>query len=150
MRAYWIFVICLTVAYIIYYAVNIVRDLYGKKDENKSNEETFEVSTSDEDAEDASISVTESDTGFSIGDESYETTVAADDEDDNQQSEADKKKDADAAFERRKALAESEMEDIRPCLSDEYTQEELRMTLINKGISGNRPALVWKSSIDKL
>lgn len=31
MKAYFIFAIALTVAYIIYYAVMIARDLYGKK-----------------------------------------------------------------------------------------------------------------------
>lgn len=31
MKSYWIFAIILTVAYVIYYAVNIARDLYGKK-----------------------------------------------------------------------------------------------------------------------
>ena len=41
MKAYWIFAISLTVAYIIYYAVNIVRDLYGKKEDNPSDEETL-------------------------------------------------------------------------------------------------------------
>lgn len=40
-----IFAISLTIAYVIYYAVMITRDLYGKKEENKSNEEVFDVSS---------------------------------------------------------------------------------------------------------
>lgn len=31
MKSYWIFATILTVAYVIYYAVNIARDLYRKK-----------------------------------------------------------------------------------------------------------------------
>ncbi len=150
MRAFWIFAICLTVAYIIYYAVTIVRDLYGKPGEKKSDEETFEVASSDDEQEEASVSVAESETGFSIGDESYETSIAPDESADGEESEADKERDADAAFERRKAQAESEMEDTQPCFSDSYDHENLRMALMNKGISGSRPALKWESKIDRL
>ena len=73
MSAYLIFVIILTIAYILYYAVIIVQDLYGKKDEVKSDEEVFDVSSMDE-GED-SVAVSESDTGFSIGDSEYQTNV---------------------------------------------------------------------------
>ena len=49
MKAYFIFAIALTVAYIIYYAVMIARDLYGKNEEKiKSGEEEFDVSDFDE------------------------------------------------------------------------------------------------------
>lgn len=44
MSPFVIFVIVLTVIYIIYYAVMITRDLYGKKEEHKSQEEVFDVS----------------------------------------------------------------------------------------------------------
>ena len=43
MSSYFTFAITLTVAYIIYYAVNIVRDLYGKKGDGKTEEETFDL-----------------------------------------------------------------------------------------------------------
>ena len=43
MSPFVIFVIVLTVIYIIYYAVMITRDLYGKKEEHKSQEEVFDV-----------------------------------------------------------------------------------------------------------
>ena len=39
MSPFLIFAISLTIAYAIYYAVMITRDLYGKKEEAKSNEE---------------------------------------------------------------------------------------------------------------
>lgn len=38
MKAYFIFAIALTVAYIIYYAVMIARDLYGKNEEKIKSE----------------------------------------------------------------------------------------------------------------
>ena len=43
MRSYFIFAIVLTVAYLIYYAVIIMQDLYGKRRTSKTEEE---VSTS--------------------------------------------------------------------------------------------------------
>lgn len=92
MRAFWVFAICLTVAYIIYYAVTIVRDLYGKPGEKKSNEETFEVASLDDDPEETGVSVAESETGFSIGDENYETSIAPDESTDDKESEADREK----------------------------------------------------------
>lgn len=150
MRAFWIFAICLTVAYIIYYAVTIVRDLYGKPGEKKSDEETFEVASSDDEQEEASISVAESETGFSIGDETFETSIAPDESADGEESEADREKNSEAAFAKRKAQAESEMEDTQPCFSDSYDHENLRMALMTKGISGSRPALKWESKIDRL
>ena len=61
MKAYFIFAIALTVAYIIYYAVMIARDLYGKNGEKiKSGEEEFDVSDFDEEE---SVSVVENDKG---------------------------------------------------------------------------------------
>ena len=71
MSPFVIFAISLTIAYVIYYAVMITRDLYGKKEENKSNEEVFDVSsiTKEEDA----VAVNESDGGFSIANKQYDT-----------------------------------------------------------------------------
>ena len=97
-----------------------------------------------------SVSVAESDTGFSIGDETFETNIIPEDRGEDKASEADREKQVQAEFERKKAQVESLMEETRPCFSDAYDQENLRMTLINKGISGNRPALKWTSSIDHL
>ena len=43
MNSYFIFAIVLTVAYIIYYAVIIAHDLYGKKGTDKPDEEVFDL-----------------------------------------------------------------------------------------------------------
>ena len=71
MSTFVIFAISLTIAYVIYYAVMITRDLYGKKEENKSNEEVFDVSSITE--EEAAVAVNESDGGFSIANKQYDT-----------------------------------------------------------------------------
>ena len=71
MSQFVIFAISLTIAYVIYYAVMITRDLYGKKEENKSNEEVFDVSNITE--EEAAVAVNESDGGFSIANKQYDT-----------------------------------------------------------------------------
>ena len=71
MSPFVIFAISLTIAYVIYYAVMITRDLYGKKEENKSNEEVFDVSSITE--EEATVAVNESDGGFCIANKQYDT-----------------------------------------------------------------------------
>lgn len=73
MSSYLIFVLVLTAVYIIYYAVIITKDLYGKKEDAKTNEEVFDVSGM-ADAEE-SVAVEENDGGFSIGGNSYDTQV---------------------------------------------------------------------------
>ena len=75
MSSYLIFVLVLTAIYIIYYAVIITKDLYGKKDEAKTNEEVFDVSGMADTEE--SVAVEENDGGFSIGGNSYDTQVDA-------------------------------------------------------------------------
>ena len=61
MKSYFIFTIVLTVAYLVYYAVIIVQDLYGKKGNSKPEEEVFDLGAPEDEQ---SVSVTESDTGF--------------------------------------------------------------------------------------
>ena len=75
MSSYLIFVLVLTAIYIIYYAVIITKDLYGKKDKAKTNEEVFDVSGMADTEE--SVAVEENDGGFSIGENSYDTQVDA-------------------------------------------------------------------------
>lgn len=72
MSPFVIFAISLTIAYVIYYAVMITRDLYGKKEETKSNEEVFDISNMTE--EEAAVAVNESDGGFSVADKQYDTS----------------------------------------------------------------------------
>ena len=74
MNSYSIFAIVLTVAYLIYYAAIVAHDLYGKKKMCKTSEEVFDLG---EPEEEESIAVSDSETGFSIGEEKYETEGTA-------------------------------------------------------------------------
>lgn len=65
MSPFAIFAIVLTIAYIIYYGVNISRDLYGKKGQENETEEIFEVSNMPKVEE--PIPVREDGDGFVIG-----------------------------------------------------------------------------------
>lgn len=68
MKSYFIFAIVLTVAYIVYYAVIIVHDLYGKKGAGKMQEEVFDLGEPDDEE---SVAVTENETGFEVGSNAY-------------------------------------------------------------------------------
>lgn len=65
MSPFAIFAIVLTIAYIIYYGVNISRDLYGKKGQESETEEIFDVGTMSKMEE--PVPVTEDGDGFIIG-----------------------------------------------------------------------------------
>ncbi len=73
MKSFVIFAIVVTIIYVIYYTVIIVQDLYGKPKDEKSQGESFDVS--DMTDEEESIAVSESDGGFSVGDNQYETSL---------------------------------------------------------------------------
>lgn len=121
MNAYFIFAIVLTAAYIIYYAVVIVHDLYGKKTEEKSNVEVFDVPDSTEE-DVGSVAVTENEHGFSVGEENYDTAADA-----LPQSETPDEEQAQAktSFNERVAKVEAELEETDSFLSDPMNEEEL-------------------------
>ena len=64
MSSFGIFTIVLVIFYIVYYAVLISRDLYGKKNTAKSEEEEFDVASLLD--EETAVSVEESEDGFSL------------------------------------------------------------------------------------
>jgi hypothetical protein len=65
MTPYGIFVIVITVAYIIYYGYNIHKDIYGKKVDSSSAEEVYHIHTNIEEV--IATPVREVDGGFSLG-----------------------------------------------------------------------------------
>ena len=67
MTPYVIFVIVLTIAYIIYYGYHISKDLYGKKNEKETSVEEFDVSGMQDEV--VATPVRESGDGFSLGEE---------------------------------------------------------------------------------
>ena len=60
-----IFALVLTIAYAIYYAVVIAKDLQGKKGRNHSTEEVFDLADMEEEE---SVQVSESGDSFHVGD----------------------------------------------------------------------------------
>lgn len=149
MKSYFIFAVVLTVAYLIYYAVIIVQDLYGKKGTDKTDEEVFDLGAPDDEQ---SVDVTENETGFSIGSEKYETeaepaALPATQEEavpDNGEAAAAEK------LERLKAKAEERMEETVPYLSDARTADELYKAMVCKGWADGRPELAWNPLKDRL
>ena len=65
MRAFWIFAVALTVAYIIYYCVIIAKDLAKPREQVSSDEETFDVMDA---APEPSKVVAMTDRGFQVQD----------------------------------------------------------------------------------
>lgn len=149
MSSYFIFAIVLTVLYVIYYAVIIIQDLYGKKGKEKSGEEVFDLGP--EDITEESIDVSENETGFSIGREKHGTEAPPAASDVPQESGTDQEEEAALErFERLKAKAEARMEETEPYLSDPLTAEEMYKAMVSGGRLDNRPALTWRPVKDKL
>lgn len=149
MSSYLIFVIALTVLYIIYYAVNITRDLYGKKETSKTEEEVFDLGLID--ATEESICVSENETGFSVGNEKYDTDAETFASPVTPNGNAGQKNEtAQVRLERLKAKAEAQMEDTVPYLSDAFTSEEMYKMMVSRGSLDDRPELKWKPVKDQL
>lgn len=146
MKSYLIFAIVLTVAYIIYYAVIIAQELYGKKREEKTEEEVFDLDPSEEE----SVAVTESDTGFSVGGEQYETEGSTATEEQQEPETAPQTETPEEKLQRLKAKAEERMEETEPYLSNAFTTEEMYKAMVSGGHIDNRPDLAWKPIRDKL
>ena len=74
MSAFWIFFACLTAAYVIYYAVIVGADLWGKPQvQRRSSEESFEL----EDSPETSRAVVETEGGFRVGSEAEDRDEVA-------------------------------------------------------------------------
>ena len=80
------------------------------------------------------MAVTESESGFSIGSENYETeSTATSSETSPEEDIKDKPGTAQEKLERLKAEAEEQMEETTPYLSDARTSEEMYKAMISKG-----------------
>ena len=160
MSPFVIFAISLTIAYVIYYAVMITRDLYGKKEEAKSNEEVFDISNMTE--EEAAVAVNESDGGFSVADKQYDTSFqdgtsyddgygmgtesngtngySPDTDSSDREGSVDEDKDNDLNQEKQKNAAESlqekmdgQMESTSPIWIDGLWQDDFTESLLKQG-----------------
>ena len=133
MKSFVIFAIVVTVIYVIYYTVIIVQDLYGKPKDEKSQGESFDVS--DMTDEEESIAVSESDGGFSVGDNQYETAY-----EEKQLAEPTEEAAATAeeskphVLEKIQSAIEKKMEEVNTTYSDPMFSEELINTIIARGL----------------
>ena len=146
MSSYFIFAIALTVAYIIYFAVMIMQDLYGKKKDGKNDVEEFSVT----DDPDEGVQVSESDSGFSIGEEDYTTEYLEQENaqtvDDNQKASSD----TPSTVAEIKSKIDESMDTVESFMSNPCTDEQLQLALINGGHIDDKTELDWKKVINEL
>ena len=139
MKSFVIFAIVVTIIYVIYYTVIIVQDLYGKPKDEKSQGESFDVS--DMTDEEESIAVSESDGGFSVGDNQYETAY-------EEKQLAEPTEEAAATAEESKPQVLEKMEEVNTTYSDPMYSEELNNTIIARGLRHNGRDMVKVESLN--
>lgn len=140
MKSFVIFAIVLTVVYVIYYTVVIVQDLYGKPKEEKNQAESFDLS--DMTNEDESISVTESEGGFSVGDNRYDTSLEG-----QQPTDTDATRQANgvSVLTKVNAKLEGKLEEVQATSEDGMYSDELFRLMMTKGIRPGHPQVPVKS-----
>lgn len=149
MKSYFIFTAVLTTLYILYFAVNIVRDLYLKKGNEKSSEEVFEIGT--DEVPEKSVDVVEEEDGFRVGGAKYDTeAMPGIPPEGNVNGTKTPSETVEERIERLKAKAEAQMEEMEPYLSNPFASDEMYCAMISGGRLDNRPQLEWRSIKDKL
>ena len=86
MSVFGVFATVLTIIYVIYYTWMIGRDLYGKKDQQTSKQETFEFTT--EETEEMITEVREKGDGFSFSSDPDEKETEVEAENHNETTES--------------------------------------------------------------
>ena len=135
MSVFGVFAIVLTIIYVIYYAWMIGRDLYGKKDQQTSKQETFEFTT--EETEEMITEVRDKGDGFSFSSdpEEEETEVEAENHNEtteSQEEEADEEINAPTQADHAIiTLYKEGMEEIKPEHSKEFESSEFITALMN-------------------
>ena len=149
MKAYFIFVLVLTVAYIVYYAVMITKDLHGNGEKKKSEEEEFDVSEFD--AEE-SVSVVENDKGFNVGDNEYETHYIDETQNVSEETNPTEEKPKQDVIEALNNKVKANMEETQVTFSNPYNSAELYKLMIQNGIGELHPdgGVTTKNVIDEL
>lgn len=146
MKSFLIFAIVVTVIYVIYYTVIIVQDLYGKPKEEKSQAESFDVSDMTEEEE--SVAVSESDGGFSVGDNQYETAYEEKQLEGASENSTDTQvNDKPQVLEKIQGMVEKKMEEVKPDYSDPVYAEDLNRIIIARGV---RPVGRKKVQVESL
>lgn len=131
MSVFGVFATVLTIIYVIYYAWMIGRDLYGKKDQQTSKQETFEVAS--EETEEVITEVREIGDGFSFSTDPEEKDVEGHKETIESQKEESEEEDnpptqADHAI---VTLYKEGVEEIKPEHSKVFESSEFITALMN-------------------
>lgn len=135
MSVFGVFATVLTIIYVIYYAWMIGRDLYGKKDQQTSKQETFEFTT--EETEEMITVVREKGDGFSFSSDPEEEEPEVEAENYNettesQEEEADEEINAPTQADHAIiTLYKEGMEEIKPEHSKEFESSEFITALMN-------------------
>ena len=135
MSVFGVFATVLTIIYVIYYAWMIGRDLYGKKDQQTSKQETFEFTT--EETEEMITEVREKGDGFSFSSDPEEEEIEVEAENHNettesQEEEADEEINAPTQADHAIiTLYKEGMEEIKPEHSKEFESSEFITALMN-------------------
>lgn len=135
MSVFGVFATVLTIIYVIYYAWMIGRDLYGKKDQQTSKQETFEFTT--EETEEMITEVIEKGDGFSFSSDPEEEEIEVEAENHNettesQEEEADEEINAPTQADHAIiTLYKEGMEEIKPEHSKEFESSEFITALMN-------------------
>lgn len=146
MSSYFIFAITLTVAYIIYFAVMIMQDLYGKKKDGKNDVEVFSVT----DDPDEGVQVSESDSGFSIGEEDFTTEYLEQENAPTLDENPESSTDSPSPIAEIKSQIDETMDTVESFMSNPCTDEKLQLALINGGHIDDDTELDWKKVINEL
>ena len=93
--------------------------------------------------------MTESETGFNVGTEKYETDFAAVPASAQDDAAGRNTESAEERFARIKAETEAKLEETDSFLSDAFTADDMYKAMVSGGRLDNRPELAWKP-VDKV
>ena len=153
MSAFWIFAIVLTIAYIIYYAVMICIDLYGKPKESKgSEEEVFDIG--DMEIEESKV-VEETEEGFRVagpsldnsGQKTWDETKlipAKPKEENAEQANAEPGGSAVSPAQEKAEKTTAIMEEIEPKMNSELANE-----MLHSALTTGKPPVCIKKVVEK-
>lgn len=149
MKAYFIFALVLTVAYVVYYAIAIAKDIHGNNDKKKSDEEEFDVS---EFNAEESVSVVENDKGFNVGDNEYESHYVDETQSVSDNKESDSEKPKQDVIEALNNKVMANMEEAQVTFSNPYNSTDLYKLMIEKGLANPKSNgdVTTKPLIDEL
>ena len=149
MKAYFIFALVLTAAYIVYYAIVIAKDLHGNDDKKKSDEEEFDVS---EFNAEESVSVVENAKGFNIGDNEYETHYVDEAQTVSENNSTDSEKPKQNVVEALNNKVKANMEEAQVTFSNPYNSADLYKLMMEKGLANpkSNDDVTTKPLIDEL